>query len=74
MTTLHGMRLYADRDPAAVSDVALQLTREEARDLVHALDDLLEHFDEPGWHAHVYSADYQTEVSVSADPGEGSSR
>jgi hypothetical protein len=44
----------------------LWLTDSEAAELRDALNDLLA---EPGdgWHAHVSSADYQTEISVARD-------
>lgn len=46
--------------------IGLWLTPSEARALRDSLDDLLR-TDEPSWHAHVSSADYETEISIARD-------
>lgn len=51
----------------SVHDLVAFLTREEAAELRDACDELIRHFDEPGWHVHVSAADYQTEVTIGAD-------
>ncbi len=53
-------------DGFCVHALMLFLTRAEAAELRDTLADLLDHFDEPGWHGHVASADYQTEITVAA--------
>jgi hypothetical protein len=53
-------------DGSGVHDLMLFLTRSEAAELRDTLADLLDHFEEPGWHGHVSSADYQTEITVAA--------
>lgn len=50
----------------ALETVYLWLTRSEAADLRDALNDLLTDVGE-SWHAHVSSADYQTEVTIALD-------
>ena len=59
------MRLNAD--DADVRNVIAFLTRDEAFQLRHACDELLEYFDSPGWHKHVSSADYQTEITLAPE-------
>jgi hypothetical protein len=53
-----------------LGEVLLYLTRDEAAELRDAADAVLEHFDEPGYHAHVSSADYQTEMTVAPEVGD----
>ena len=57
------------RGADALSEVLLYLTRDEAAELRDAAEAELEHFDEPGYHAHVSSADYQTEMTVAPEVG-----
>lgn len=63
------MKLLVDDHVADA--VVLLLTKTEAAELRDALDDLLQRFDEPGWHAHVSSADYLTEITVAPDGNNG---
>jgi hypothetical protein len=56
----------SDRQP--LSSVYLWLTEAEAVELRDALDDLLSARSE-GWHGHVSSADYATEVTVAREGG-----
>jgi hypothetical protein len=49
------------------SRVYIWLTEDEASELRDALDDMLKRGPDPGWHAHVSSADYQTEMTVGWD-------
>ncbi len=53
-------------DGSEVRDLLLTVTRSEAAELRDTLDDLLHNFEVPGWHGHVSSADYQTEITVAA--------
>lgn len=43
------------------------LTRSEAAELRDAAEQLLQNFQEPGWHAHVASPDFQTEMTLAPD-------
>ena len=61
------MRIHADGTEAA--NLLLYLTRPEAAELRDALNDLLDHFDEAGWHAHVSNIDEQVEVTVAPEVG-----
>jgi len=54
-------------DGADASNVLLSLKRSEATELRDALDALLDRFGEDGFHCHVSSDDYQTEVTITAD-------
>ncbi|MCC5950729.1 MAG: hypothetical protein JJU45_01405 [Acidimicrobiia bacterium] len=58
------IELTNDRE---VNNVYLFLSRAEIAELVGALEELMEHFEENGWHAHVSSHDYQREITVAAD-------
>ena len=59
------MHLEADDRP--VQNVLLRLQRPEAEQLRQDVKQLLDHFDEPGWHAHTSSSDFQAEVTVVAE-------
>lgn len=59
------MRITADGN--TVSDVLVFLTKEEATELRDGIDALLTNFDDPGWHAHVSSPDFQIELTVAPD-------
>ncbi len=59
------MRIEGDGKP--VSDLLVYLTRAEAAELRDAAEALLENMENPGWHAHVSSADYQIELTIAAD-------
>lgn len=50
-----------------VEDLLIFLSRPEASELRDAIDALLENFDDAGWHGHVSSADYQTEITIAPD-------
>lgn len=50
-----------------VEDLLIFLSRPEASELRDAIDALLENFDDAGWHAHVSSADYQSEITIAPD-------
>lgn len=52
---------------SSLSEVLIYLTRTEAAELRDAAEAVLEHFDEPGYHAHVSSGDYQIEVTVAPE-------
>ena len=52
------------RGDAELSEVLLYLTRDEAAELRDSADAVLQHFDEPGYHAHVSSSDYQIELTL----------
>jgi hypothetical protein len=54
-------------DGSAVHDLLIFLSRPEASELRDAINELLENFDDASWHAHVSSADYQTEITVAPD-------
>jgi hypothetical protein len=60
-----------DGNGAPIQDLLIFLTRPEVGELRDALDALLEHFDEPGWHAHVSSPDYQVEITVAPETNDG---
>lgn len=64
--SLLGMRIES-ADVTDLHNVNLWLTHAEASELRDALDDMLERGPSAEWHAHVSSADYQTEVSVAWD-------
>jgi hypothetical protein len=49
-----------------LSQVYVWLTPSEARELRDGLDDLVGRND-PSWHAHVSSADYETEIGIALD-------
>lgn len=51
----------------AVSTAYVWLTSDEARHLRDVLNSMLEHGARDDWHAHVSSADYQTEVTIAGD-------
>lgn len=55
-------------DGEAISSVILFLSRGEAAELRDALEELVEHFDERHWHAHVMDEECATEIAVAADP------
>ena len=60
---MSGMRIEADKQ--RVSKVVLYLSPSEASELRDGLEDLLEgHSEDPGWHCHVPSADFQTEITI----------
>jgi hypothetical protein len=48
------------------SNVYLWLTRDEAGELRDTIDQMMRE-DDSGWHGHVSSADYQTEITVALD-------
>lgn len=50
-----------------MASVIVYLTPAEARELRDAAEDLLAHPNEPGWHVHVSSADFQTEVTLTPE-------
>jgi hypothetical protein len=56
------MRIEEGTTGRALSAVGLELTVDEARELVDSLETLLG--SPPGRHEHVPSADYQTELTV----------
>ena len=58
------MKIIADG--SEVSNVVLWLSKSKVTELRGALADLLDRFEEPGFHAHVASKDYQTEVTIAA--------
>jgi hypothetical protein len=62
------MRIEANGAPA--SEVLLYLTRDEATELRDAAEALLRDFDQPGYHAHVSSADYQVELTIAPEVGD----
>jgi hypothetical protein len=49
-----------------LSKVYLWLTHDEAGELRDTIDQMVRR-DDPGWHRHVFSADYQTEITVALD-------
>lgn len=55
-------------DQRVVTDLLVFLSREEAAELRDAADQLLLHFDEPGWHAHVSNPDYSIEITIAPIP------
>jgi hypothetical protein len=55
------------RGETELGEVLLHLTRAEAAELRDAAEAVLRHFDEPGYHAHVSSADYQTELTLAPE-------
>lgn len=59
------MRIQGDGN--AVSDLLVFLTRDEAAELRDGLNDLLANFDDPGWHAHVSSPDFQIELTIAPE-------
>jgi hypothetical protein len=61
----HGL-VRIEGDGSEVRDLLLALTRSEAAELRETLEALLHNFEVPGWHGHVSSADYQTEITVAA--------
>ena len=51
-----------------VTNAGLFLTAHEASELRDALDALLSgHIDDPSWHEHVSSADFQVELSIAPE-------
>jgi hypothetical protein len=59
------VRILGNGSP--VQDLLIFLSRPEASELRDAIDALLENVNDAGWHAHVSSADYQTEITVAPD-------
>lgn len=55
------------RGETLLGDVLIYVTRAEAAELRDAAEAVLEHFDEPGYHAHVSSGDFQIEVTVAPE-------
>ena len=49
-----------------LANVYLWLTTDEARELRDALDDLVS-TEDPNWHAHVASADFNREITIALD-------
>lgn len=47
--------------------VVVYLTRAEAAELRDAAEAVLSEFDVPGYHAHISSNDYQTEITLAPD-------
>ena len=60
-----GMQIL--RGHAELSEILIHLTRDEAAELRDAVEALLEHFHEPGYHAHVSSSDYRTEMTLAPE-------
>ncbi|MCV2393627.1 hypothetical protein OEB99_04835 [Actinotalea sp. M2MS4P-6] len=60
-----------ESDPGTViPSVHLWLSRNEAAEVRDRLDEMLAQEDPPGtWHAHVSSADFRSELSISAEGG-----
>jgi hypothetical protein len=58
------------KDEATIASVVVYLSPAEARELRDAAEDLLAHPDEPGWHVHISSTDYQTEVTLMPEVAE----
>jgi hypothetical protein len=56
-------------DGASLDSVVVALTRGEAAELRDAVTDLLARFNDPSFHVHVSSADYQTELTLTSAPG-----
>ena len=56
------------RGGSDLGEVLVFLTRAEAGELRDAAEAVLEHFDEPGYHVHVSSADYQVEMTITPEP------
>jgi hypothetical protein len=61
------MRIVANGVPAG--EVLIYLTRTEAEELRDSANALLRDFDQAGYHAHVSSADYQTELTIAPEVG-----
>ncbi len=59
------MRIQRGDD--VLGEVVIFLSRAEARELRDAAEDVLEHFEEDGYHAHISSADYQVEVTLAPE-------
>jgi len=59
-----------NKDRTAIASVVVYLTPAEARELRDAVEDILAHPNEPGWHVHVSAADYQTELTLSPEVAE----
>ena len=59
------VRIQGNGSP--VDDLLIFLSRSEASELRSAIDALLENFDDAGWHAHISSPDYQTEITIAPD-------
>lgn len=55
-------------DGTSLDSVVVALTRGEAAELRDAMTDLLARFNEPDFHAHVSSTDYQTELTLTSAP------
>jgi len=55
------------RGETDLGEVLIYLTRAEAAELRDSAEALLQHFDEPGYHAHVSSADYQVEMTLAPE-------
>lgn len=65
----HTGRMRIERtDGGLLDSVVIALTRSEAVELRDAVTDLLAHFDDPDFHVHVSSADFQTEFTLAARP------
>lgn len=54
-------------DGKAASDVLVYLTPAEAAELRDGIEALLTNFDDPGWHTHVASADFQIEMTIAPE-------
>jgi hypothetical protein len=52
----------------SLDSVVVALTRGEAAELRDAVTDLLARFNDPDFHIHVSSADYQTELTLTSAP------
>ena len=59
------MRILARE--SALTEVLIYLSWAEAAELRDAAEAVLLHFDDPGYHAYVSSADYQVEMTLAPD-------
>ena len=59
---------------AEVREIVMHFTRQKAAEHRDAAEAVLQHVDEPGWHEHVTSADYQTELTIAAERTDPSRR
>ena len=62
----HGRVRIEGKPVEPLAGVYLWLTTDEARELRDALDDLLSGED-PNWHAHVSSTDFDREITIALD-------
>ena len=62
----NGQVRIAGKPGEPLANVYLWLTTDEARELRDALDDLLS-AEDPNWHAHVSSADFDREITIALD-------